>query len=109
LAVTHARAVPAGGQLVCVGGTGAVVGTIVGVGVFAWVGVLPPVGVGVLLVLPPEPQAARRKTRQQPRIVDKKERERTRYIHYLPGSVMFIVENQAFRIEDRRHSHPSQV
>jgi len=85
-----ARAVPVAGQLVSVGGTGAVVppfagGVVPGVALAPAVGVFPVV-VGVALVLlPPEPQAARRKTRQQPRIVDKKERERTRYIHYLPG------------------------
>jgi len=65
-----ARAVPVAGQLVSVGGTGAVVTPLPGcvvpevteallVGVF-------PVVVGVALVLlPPEPQAARRKIRQE--------------------------------------------
>jgi len=81
-----ARAVPVAGQLVSVGGTGAVVTplpdcVVPEVTEALLVGVFPV----VLVLLPPEPQAARRKTRQQPRIVDKKERERTRYIHYLPG------------------------
>ena len=79
--IIAALPVPAAGQLVCVGGMGAVVppfvdGVVPGVALTPLVGVFPVV-VGVVLVLPPpEPQAASRKTRQQPRIVVKKERGR---------------------------------
>jgi hypothetical protein len=65
-----ARAVPLAGQLVCVGGIGAVVppfaGGVVPGGVLALLVGVFPVVVGVpLVLLPPEPQAASRKIRQE--------------------------------------------
>src|SRR6266849_2591478 len=68
-AVTAARTVPCGGQLVCVGGTGAVV--TVGVGTRVGGGVLPGLTVGVGLLVgggftPVLPPAARNKMREQP-------------------------------------------
>ena len=69
MAVTAARAVPAAGQLVCVGGTGTVVGVpLPAVGVLPWeVVVVPPPVVGVGLVPPDEngEQAESRNMRQQ--------------------------------------------
>jgi hypothetical protein len=76
--ITAALPVPTAGQLVCVDGTGAVVtplpGCVVpGVTVALLVEVLSIV-VGVVLELfPPEPQAARRKTRQE--LTRKKKRQ----------------------------------
>jgi len=63
-----ARAVPVAGQLVNVGGTGAVVTPLPGCVVpevteALPVGVLPVVVCVVLALLPPEPQAASRRTR----------------------------------------------
>jgi hypothetical protein len=75
--IIAALLVPAVGQLVCVGGMGAVVPPFAG-GVLPGVALVPlegvfPVVVGVALVgLPPEPQAVRRKIRQAPKRVNKK-------------------------------------
>jgi len=75
--MTAARAVPAGGQLVCVGGIGTVVETAllvgVGVAVFPGVGVTdPPVVVG-------PPQAARRSVRNISELIATKRRGREKY------------------------------
>jgi hypothetical protein len=73
-----ALAVPVEGQLVCVGGTGAVVtplpGCVVpGVTVALVVGVFRVVVGVVLVLLPPEPQAASKKIRQE---LNKKNKKR---------------------------------
>jgi len=59
--ITAARAVPAAGQLVCVGGS-----LGVGVGLPCAGDVLAALGVGSSLVGDPEPHAANKKIRQQP-------------------------------------------
>src|SRR5216683_2271200 len=86
-AVTAARTVPCGGQLVCVGGTGAVVtvGTRVGDGVMPGL----TVGVGLLVgggFTPVSPQAASKKMREQPSSVKMQRENRVVRIVFLHKS-----------------------
>ena len=93
-AVTAARTEPCGGQLVCVGGTGAVVK--VGIRVEVGGGVLPEVIVEVELppvgggVTPVSPHATSKKMREQPKSM--KKQRGNRVVYTLPSIRAFRQE-----------------